>query len=185
LKSQSHIYLLNIAVLVAAIFFSCRDRSSEIQEISKKYEGPMETAYDISVFYTDSAQPKIHLKSPEVNRFKHTDKPYTEYPKGLYVEFFDEQGGIKSSLKANYAIQWEAEGITEAKSDVVVVNAKGETLNTEHLIWDEAKEKIYTEEFVKITTEDQQIMGYGFEADQEFNSYLVRNIKGTINIKDE
>jgi LPS export ABC transporter protein LptC len=185
LKSKSNIFLLNIAVLVAAIFFSCRDRSTEIQEISKKYEGPMESAFDISVFYTDSAQPKIHLQSPEVNRYKHTDKPYTEYPKGLYVEFFDEAGGIKSTLKANYAIQWESEGITEAKSDVVVVNQKGEMLNTEHLIWDEAKEKIYTEEFVKITTEDQQIMGYGFEADQEFNSYLVRNIKGTINIKDD
>ena len=45
----------------------------------------------------------------------------------------------------------------EARKNVVVVNEKGETLNTEHLIWDERSEKLKSDEFVKITRKDEII----------------------------
>ena len=73
----------------------------------------------------------------------------------------------------------------EAKDDVVVVNDKGEVLNTEHLIWLKDSAKIYTEEFVKFTTEDEIIMGDGMEANQDFTKWKIYNITGIINIKEE
>ena len=72
----------------------------------------------------------------------------------------------------------------EAREDVVVVNTKKETLNTEHLVWNKEKKTIITEEFVKITTEDEVIFGHGLESNQDFTKYRIKNIKGTINIED-
>jgi LPS export ABC transporter protein LptC len=73
--------------------------------------------------------------------------------------------------------------IVEAKKNVVVINEKNEKLNTEHLIWNEKTKKIYSDEFVKITTPDEIIYGTGFEADQDFSRYKIMNIKGTITVK--
>ncbi|HRG51298.1 MAG TPA: LPS export ABC transporter periplasmic protein LptC, partial [Bacteroidia bacterium] len=72
----------------------------------------------------------------------------------------------------------------EAKRNVVVINVKGEKLNTEHLIWDAVTKKIYTKEFVKITTKDEVLLGEGLTADQDFSKYTILHPTGTIAIND-
>jgi hypothetical protein len=68
---------------------------------------------------------------------------------------------------------------------VEVVNANGEKLNTEHLIWDEGKKKITSDAFVKITTAKEIIMGKGLEANQDFTQYEIKEVTGTIRIDDK
>jgi hypothetical protein len=72
-----------------------------------------------------------------------------------------------------------------ARNDVVVINKKGEKLNTEELIWDEQREQIYSNAFVKITTDDEIIMGNGLESNQTFTDYTVKHITGSIKVKTE
>ena len=172
-------------VLITVMLFSCTatDHKPEDFEIDRSYA--TEEAFDIEVNFSDSAQQKIRMTALLVERYANAEKPYTEYPKGINVWFFNENGEVSSTITSNFAIQYDETKITEARNDVIVINEKGETLNTEHLIWDEKKAIIYTEEFVRITTENESITGYGFEADQEFNSYSIRNIQGTINLRDD
>ena len=73
----------------------------------------------------------------------------------------------------------------EAKYDVVIVNSEGERLNTEHLIWDRKNQRIYSNVFVTITTEDEVIMGEGFESNESFTKYKILKPKGTISQEDE
>ena len=101
------------------------------------------------------------------------------------MEFYDPQMEVSSTLTSNYAIRKEKENTIEAKDDVVVVNVKGEKLNTEQLIWNERTSKIYSNEFVKITTPDKIIFGNGFESNQDFTNYKIFSIKGTINITQD
>ena len=70
-----------------------------------------------------------------------------------------------------------------ARNNVVVINEKGEKLNTEELVWDEEKELIYSNAFVKITTKDEIIMGTGMTANQNFTNYVIKNISGIIRVK--
>jgi len=79
--------------------------------------------------------------------------------------------------------QLQKEQKMEARKNVVAINQNGDQLNTEHLIWDERREKLLSDEFVKITTKDEIIYGSGFEANQDFSKYKIFNIKGTISIK--
>ena len=65
-----------------------------------------------------------------------------------------------------------------------VRNKKGETLNTEHLIWDKKKSLIRTEGFVKIHTKDEIIYGDGFESNDDFTEYTITNIHGMVNVKE-
>ena len=68
----------------------------------------------------------------------------------------------------------------EAKNTVKVKNVNGDLLETEHLVWNEKTEMVYTEEFVKITTKDEVIYGEGLESNQDFTKYTIKKISGTI-----
>lgn len=144
---------------------------------------PIESADNIRIIYSDSALLKVILEANHLERFM-GENPYLEMTNGVHVRFFNNLGEVESELRSNYAISYQNKDVMEAKENVVVVNKKGETLNTEHLVWDKKTEQIHTEEFVKITTEDEVIFGHGLESNQDFTKYRIKKIKGTINLKD-
>ena len=166
---------------VLIVFASCENDIEKVKLLSDHRIAPVETASGIRILYSDSAKVQVEIIAKELNRFE-TENPYIEMPKGLQANFFDDSMHVKSKLTADYGIRYEREQKMEARKNVVVVNEKGETLNTEHLIWDERTEKLRSDEFVKITTKGEIIMGTGFEANQDFSKYKIFNIKGTIPI---
>ena len=102
------------------------------------------------------------------------------FPKGIDVSFYSDGINIQSPLQANYAIKKTKTDITEIKENVILKNFKGEQLNTEHLIWDEKNAILKSDKEVTIITQKEIIKGTGFEADQEFDSYKINNITGSI-----
>jgi hypothetical protein len=72
----------------------------------------------------------------------------------------------------------------EAKGNVIIINEKGEQLNTEHIVWSQKKEQINSDAFVKITTKTEILMGDGLESNQSFTKYKIKKIRGTIQLKD-
>ena len=163
------------------VFASCENDIEKVKLLSDHKIAPVETASVIRIIYSDSAKVQMEISAKELNRFE-TENPYIEMPKGFQANFFDDSMHVKSKLTADYGIRYERDQKMEARKNVVVVNEKGETLNTEHLIWDERTEKLRSDEFVKITTKGEIIMGTGFEANQDFSKYKIFNIKGTIPI---
>ena len=147
-------------------------------------QSPVESAKNIKIIFSDSAKVEVELTAPVMNHFA-TENPYMEMPKGFRAIFYNESLSEKSRVTADYGIRYEREQKMEARKNVVVINEKGETLNTEHLIWDEGKEKLLSDEFVKITRTDEIIYGTGFEANQDFTKYKIFNIKGTISVNKE
>ena len=174
-----------ILFLFITILVSCENDIEKVSLVTGKDSLASETSEGLEILYSDSSKVKVKITAPELNRFG-GEKPLTELPKGVNVEFYDDKLKVNSTLTSKYALRKESENIMEVRNDVVVVNAKGEKLNTEHLVWDEKAAKIYSKEFVKITTKDKIIFGNGFEANQDFTNYKIFNIKGTITInKDE
>lgn len=172
---------------VLALLFSCSvERTPPAEEVAVvQEEYPDDHAYGVELMYSDSAQLKMTLKAPEVVRFMSIEQPYIEYPQGIFVQFFDQQGALSSTIRADYAHQDETTGIINAKNDVHVVNSKGEELMSEHLIWNRETERITSDEFVRIRTAEQYITGYGLDSDQRFEDYTLKKIKGTLSLDDD
>ncbi|PCJ28138.1 MAG: LPS export ABC transporter periplasmic protein LptC [Flavobacteriales bacterium] len=166
------------------ILYSCENDVTEIESLINKKNIPISKGKNVEFIYSEKANVKIKITAPLMEEYG-TDDKYIEMTEGVKVLFYDSLLHIASTLTANYAIHRISVNIMEAKGDVVVVNDKGEVLNTEHLIWLEDSSKIYTKEFVKITTEDEIIMGEGMEANQDFTKWKIHKIKGTINIKED
>jgi LPS export ABC transporter protein LptC len=168
------------------ILCSCENDVKEIESLSKKKNEPVSRGKNVELIYSEKSNVKINITAPIMEEYGLDEKnKYMEMKEGIKVLFYDSLMNVSSTLTANYAINRVAKKIMEAKDDVVVVNDKGEVLHTEHLIWLQDSSKIYTDEFVKITTTDEIIMGEGMEANQDFTKWSIKKIKGIINIKEE
>jgi LPS export ABC transporter protein LptC len=173
-----------IALLIIACTTSCKNDPAQVNSITKKDTVPLLTTQDVDMLVSDSALLKIHLKAPLAEEFAGEEQK-TIFRQGVFVEFYDDSGKVNSSMQSQYAERRPREQLTIAKQKVVVVNIKGEKLETEKLTWDERSRQIYTDAFVKITTGNQVIMGDGLEADAAFTEYKLKNITGTLMLNDE
>jgi LPS export ABC transporter protein LptC len=171
-------------LICLSCFVSCENDLDKVKLYSKGKTIPQESAKSIKILYSDSAEVQVELTAPLLNHYE-TENPYIEMTKGFHAVFYNDRMEVKSKLDADYGIRYEKDQRMEARKNVVVINEKGEQLNTEYLVWDERKEKLYSNEFVKITTKDEIIFGNGFEANQDFSKYKIFNIKGTISINND
>lgn len=166
------------------MLFSCGNSQQEIAEITFEEGFPNEVTENAIIYYSDSAYLKVKLEAPVIERY-HQDEQKAVFTQGIAVEFFDKLGAVDSRITANWAVQYEKKGIMEARNDVVVVNRKGEKLNTEHLVWNRKTQEISSDAFVKITTPEEIIYGDGLKANEDFTQYEVQHIKGIIQVEDE
>jgi LPS export ABC transporter protein LptC len=169
-------------VLLATV--SCGNDFEKIKIMSEPNSLPVEKGKNIDITYTDMGQLTARITAPEILRFSNEIKNYTEMPAGIKVVFYNAQQQPESSLRAGYAIRYDREKRMLARDNVVLVNQKGDTLRTEELNWDEASQKIHSDKFIRITTQDEIIMGTGFESNPEFTQYRINQISGTISLKE-
>lgn len=163
------------------MLFSCSNSMEKVRELSIQNEQnyPVETIEDCEIIYSDSAQVRIILNATLLNRYV-SENSYLEFTDGVRVQFFNARGKKESELVADYAKLFEKSNLMIAKNNVKVRNIDGDILESEELIWNQEKKQVYSEEFVKITTQHEVIYGNGFESNQNFTKYTIKNIKGTI-----
>ena len=174
---------LLLLLSLSLLFCSCENDLAIVKSLMVDEKFPAEVLSDAVVLYSDSAILKARLTAPKMEHYLEKE-PYVELTEGINLVFYSEDGEITSHLTANYAINYERQDRMEAKGDVVFINEVGEKLNTEHLIWNQKEERIYSEQFVKITTADEIIWGEGFESNQSFTNFKIKHIKGTILVED-
>ncbi|MES2761432.1 MAG: LPS export ABC transporter periplasmic protein LptC [Bacteroidota bacterium] len=185
MRSLKYIGSLFFLMVIFAVT-SCQTDRNEIMALGKKVVMPSLTGKGVTMLYSDSTVLKIKLLTPQMQKYdRDVKEPVTLMPKGLFVIFYDDKGKESTTLKADYGVRYETSKRMEAKYNVEVVNANGEKLNTEHLIWDEQKKKITSDAFVKITTAKEIIMGKGLEANQDFTQYEIKEVTGSIRIDDK
>lgn len=181
---KSLLKALIVLAFLGMALCSCKNKMEDIEAITFVDTFPQETVKNVEIIYSDSAKVKAILKAPLYKRYVGKN-PYIEMPKGVNVIFYDSIMRVKTHLTAKYAIKYDKKNVMEAKNDVVVVNEKGEKLNTEKLIWDENRRKIYTDVFVKITTNDKIIYGEGMDADDSFLKWKIQKVSGTFYISTD
>lgn len=173
-----------IPLLAAAIsLFSCGKKSIEYEKIDI-LSLPSQTGKDFTTTYTDSGKLEMVFSAPVMERYEKAEPPYTEFRSGLDVRFHDGQSRPVASVTSRYAKFHDDKNLWELQDSVVAFNEAGEKLETELLFWDQKKDLIYTDRFVKITTEDQIIQGYGLESDPRLTRRRIKNLSATIYINE-
>jgi len=174
-----HFRRLHFLAMLSVALVSCS--KTEIKK-PLEYEGPMREAENIEMFYTENDLVKVKMQAALLYEFQNGDQ---EFPKGIYLEFYDETGRLESTLRANNAYffkeqdQWRAQGKVEVKNLVT-----DEQLNTEELFWKRSTKKIFTDKFVTIRQQGDVIYGEGLDADQDLSRYDIINPRGHTEIEE-
>jgi LPS export ABC transporter protein LptC len=165
------------------MFISCENDIEKVNFYTGKKNIPIESMYDAEILYSDSGIVSGRLKAKKLDHYA-GKRAYTVMPKGIVLEFFDHDLKTETKLTSNYAMKYDDRDLMEAKGNVVITNIKGETLNTEHIVWNQKTEQITSDAFVKIKTEKEILMGDGLISNQEFTKYKITKLRGIISLKD-
>ena len=167
-------------LLFLPFIISCKEESVERGKM-EVYEGPVRRAENLDMYYSEESLKKAKLSAGVLLEFKNGDR---EFPDGIYVEFFDENGEKSSTLKGNYAYFTKADNLWKATGDVEVQSlTEDQQLNSEELFWKPDKELIYTDKFVIIRLQNKLIHGNGLESNQDFTDYTIKNPVGDIQLQ--
>lgn len=174
---------LPAVLMIAFLLFSCRPDMQTVESLTRADDSPIESTFDMELVYTEAARIVMTLSAPRMDRYE-GEENYLEMPEGMEVFFFDSLMNVTSRMSARYAISYDDRDLIEARNDVVVVNERQEKLNTEQLTWDRSQGIIFSEKFVRVTTEDEVIYGDGLEADERFDQWEIKKPRGTFLIED-
>ena len=102
------------------------------------------------------------------------------------LQLFAKEGQDGEKTEEPTAKKLEDEMLWEARKEVVIINAEGKKLETELLYWDMKKEWIYSDRYVKLSADGQNIEGNnGFHSDQNLNHPVFENISGSIEVEKQ
>jgi LPS export ABC transporter protein LptC len=166
---------------------SCKNDIETINALTNELELPDISGFNIEISYTDSGILKGKIIAPEANDYNRKEEPFTEFPKGMKVLFYDLAGNPESYIQAKYAIFYKKKQLWEARGQVLAENpGKKEKLETEQIFWDQKTKRIYSEEFATITNQTGVFYGEnGFEAKEDLSKWWMKGYKGKINVRDD
>jgi LPS export ABC transporter protein LptC len=165
--------------LAASLLTSCNQ--SDLKE-PLVYDGPVRIGENVELYYTEDNLVKVKMIAALVHEFESGDQ---EFPKGIYLEFYDENGRLESTLRANEAYYFKKEHQWRGRGKVEVKNLeKNEQLNTEELFWKPAEEKVFTDKFVTIRQQSDVIYGQGLEAKEDMSDYVIKKPEGEFAVEE-
>jgi LPS export ABC transporter protein LptC len=179
---SNHSTYKTIAFLIL-LLSSCTSEEDQSRIMNERINLPSETGKNVYITYTDSGYAKAKIFAPIMERYVTDERNETVMRKGITAYFYNKNRKVDSYLKSKYAIRNDREKRMTARNDVTLVNNKGDTLFTEELIWDETKQMIHSDKFVRIVTPTEIIKGTGFESNTEFTKYKIINFSGTISLQ--
>jgi LPS export ABC transporter protein LptC len=194
---QNNLYNIAIVFTMAMLFLGCKDNYKRIGEEAQETIYPQGVAHDFVLTYTETKEKMDSedveesriiaiLTSPMSEDYDNMRFKYRTFPKGLEIDFFDEENN-KSTIKADYGIVYSMTNVIDLKGNVVIESHDGKKLEAPQLYWDRTNEWIFTQTSFKYTNpEDGTIMdGEGMDFNKDFSFFNAHKTYGLITIKDE
>lgn len=173
---RSHILL---AFASALVLMGCESNFKDVQKINFSEFTPSGEAEDFNLKYTDSGRITSILVSPKMLDYATVKYPFTEFPKGIDVTFFDTKGK-KTFIKAEYAVTYKGTDIIDLQGNVRISNEFGQVMETSQLYFDQKNEWFFTEKPFKFTDPKGVSNGEGIDFSKDFRIVNSQRIRGQI-----
>ena len=176
----------SIALLLCmAMLFSCNNDMRNLQQLSIQKKFAQGEAFDFKLVYTDSTKVVAVVTSKLNKDFTNQRMPYSEFPEGVKVEFYD-QARHKNIVEANYGIIYPSSDMVELRDNVVLTTYDGKKLKTSQLFWDQKEDWIFTDREFSFTDETKGTVtnGIGMDFDKKFSTVKAHKTTGILAIED-
>ena len=167
------------ALLTCVTIISCESNFKDVQKMGVSEFTPSGDADSINLKYTDSGRITANLVSPKMLDYATVQYPFTEFPKGMHLTFYD-KNGKETYIDANYAKSDKTTNIIDLQGNVKISNQDGEQLETEQLYYDQKNEWFFTEKKFKFTSPIGVSFGEGIDFSKDFKKVNSQKISGQV-----
>lgn len=175
-----------IAIALSVVAISCSNDFEKVVNLSEN-EAEQEST-NTTITYTLDGKLVSEIYAPLIQQFAGDSitEELLRMDKSFVATFFDSLQAVSSKIRADRGVWHKKNNVMNAFGNVVAYSVEGDTLFTEELIWDQDSAIIYTNAPVMIKKPNATIYGKGLVADQEFKSYTIKSITGSVAVeKDE
>lgn len=174
------------ATVMLLLFSSCSGKRKELGDaITERDSLPVMDTRGVTTLISDSGITRYRINTEEWLVFDRKNPPYWAFEKGVYLEKFDSLFQVEASIKADTAYFYNKEELWKLMGHVDIKNIKGERFNTDLLYWDQRKQKVYSDRFIRIEQPDHIITGRGFESNQQMTVYTILQPGGILYFDEE
>ena len=167
-----------MAALCAITLFACEGNYKNVQRLSLSDNAPVAIGKNINLKYTDSGKVVANLMADKVLDFTNFEFSYREFPDGVEVRFWDEEGQM-SIVTSEYAIHYERTGLIDLRDNVVFTRYDSLKLSAEQLYWDQNNAWVFTDQPYRIVLQDGSYNdGARFDSSEDFTNFLSRKNQG-------
>ena len=177
-----------VALLImgsAILLFSCKSKQNTTEESLDAIK--TEESENLTIIMSENGRKSYLFTTPLLEGYTLGRDPYREFRKGISITTYkdDSLTSVNAVLVANYAIYYENRKLWEAKGDVVITKHDGTRLYTQQLFWNSITKRIYSNVDTKLVTDTDEVIGEGFESDEEMNEPRFRRWKGRMQVDTE
>lgn len=177
-------FVLISAVCMILVVVSCGREDVKKEPIV--YEGPLVEADNVRTLYSDSGLVRVMVQAPKQYQYESGDQ---EFPEGIYIEFYEPDGAVSSTLTANRGFFFNEESRYTGIGEVKVVSLKDNNRLLTDTLHYGTKEpfdrQIYTKDRVTIVEGQDTLRGNGLESARDFSSYTILNPEGSTIFEEE
>ncbi len=175
---------LGILLLVVIGLSSCENDMAEVAQFFEKEAVQVVEAQDVVIYYSDSAVVRVKIAAPRLLNYIDAKEPRSEFVEGLVADFYDKAHQKQSKLVAKFGVKYDTKNIIIVRDSVVITTIRKEKLETEELTWNEKTGNIETDKFVKVSSPNEVVTGYGLIANDDFSYWQIKAVTGRIEAKD-
>lgn len=175
-----HKIVLNLfLIIIVTVFLGCESNFKQVQKINYSEFVPNGEAEDFNLKYTDSGVIKTILVSPKMLNFSNIEFPFTEFPEGIDVTLYDNEGK-RTFVKSDYAISFSKTDIIDLQGNVTITTETGQKMETDQLYFDQKNNWFYTQKQFKFSDAKGVTYGEGIDFSKDFKIVNSQKIKGNI-----
>ncbi len=176
-ERHARFWLSSLFTVIVICSAACRPVDQTAVENGTQDVLPDQEAWNTTIYLSRHGRQEATIRAG--HRLYYSATNVTVMDGGVYVEFYEEDGSLSSTLEAE---RGDIDGLTHdlrVRGGVTVRSTERGTLETDSLTWVNAENLIETEAAVRLTRETDVLTGDGFEADPGMRRWIIRrDIKG-------
>ncbi|MCB0508464.1 MAG: LPS export ABC transporter periplasmic protein LptC [Chitinophagales bacterium] len=183
-KKTKQPFRLFLCLFMLVFIPACKENDlAKVKAIFNEDDVQIEKADSVIFTYKEGEYIRAVVTGKVIRRYTKSQNKI-DFPDGLLVKFY-QQLQLISILKADYAMNDDANQTIKVSGNVYMENYKHEKLETDELTWDMRTKKIFTNKPIKLKTPDNYIYGVGFNAAEDFSNYTIRKVTGVVAVNNE
>ena len=153
--------------------------------ITNRDSVPVMVTREVSTYISDSGVVRYKIIAEEWQVYDRLNPSRWIFDKGVYLEKFNHDLSIEATILADTAYYYDKQELWELRGNVHIENEQDEQFDTQLLFWNQKTKQVYSDQHIRIRQQKRIITGIGFNSNQDFTNYTIRQTQGIFPIKEE